>query len=223
MTPKKKAYMKEYRKRNKSKIQAQEKAYREKHKEHLKQWEKEYLEKNKVEIYAKHKIYRDKNKEKIYKKKREYSLSERGVLKVMHKNMIRRFEDENIPYVDTICSFEDFLKFIETSTFKEIYDNWVASGYETKLKPSIDRIDCNQGYGTFNLQILTKSENCKKGHLERDYNRIPILAQKGEIKLVFRSRADASRFAHVSYETMKKRCADKKSINGFTFEEYKGD
>lgn len=46
--------------------------------------------------------------------------------------------------------------------FMKIYNNWVASDFEEKLSPSIDRINNNGRYRVGNIQWLTKSQNCKK-------------------------------------------------------------
>ena len=46
--------------------------------------------------------------------------------------------------------------------FTELYDNWVQSDFNTKLSPSIDRINPKKGYVASNLQWLSKSDNCKK-------------------------------------------------------------
>ena len=47
-------------------------------------------------------------------------------------------------------------------TFKDIYDLWVASGFQRRLSPSIDRIDNKKGYSIDNIQWITQSENSKK-------------------------------------------------------------
>lgn len=44
---------------------------------------------------------------------------------------------------------------------------YVASGYQTALKPSIDRIDDNRPYVLDNLQLMTWGENRKKGALAK--------------------------------------------------------
>ena len=46
--------------------------------------------------------------------------------------------------------------------FISIYNNWVQSGFNNKLTPSIDRINNNLGYQSNNLQWLTTQENCIK-------------------------------------------------------------
>ena len=51
--------------------------------------------------------------------------------------------------------------------FLSLYDKWVESDYDTKLKPSPDRIDNKLSYSLSNLQLMTWDENNKK-----HYNRV---------------------------------------------------
>lgn len=55
------------------------------------------------------------------------------------------------------CYEENHLK-----KFMELYNIWVQSDFNSKLMPSIDRIDSNKGYIIGNLQWLSKSDNSKK-------------------------------------------------------------
>lgn len=48
---------------------------------------------------------------------------------------------------------------LSQSEFHRLYDEWVASGYQHRLSPSIDRIDTDLGYVPGNMRWLTHSEN----------------------------------------------------------------
>ncbi len=48
--------------------------------------------------------------------------------------------------------------------FHQLYDNWKASGYDTNIIPSCDRIDDNKGYSLENIQLMTWGENNRKGN-----------------------------------------------------------
>lgn len=50
--------------------------------------------------------------------------------------------------------------------FMVIYMDWVRSGFDIMLAPSIDRIDSKKGYTADNLQWLTFVENCEKNNYD---------------------------------------------------------
>jgi hypothetical protein len=51
--------------------------------------------------------------------------------------------------------------------YNRLYAEWVATNYDRKLSPSIDRIDNNGGYTIDNMQWLTSSQNQAKELYER--------------------------------------------------------
>jgi len=51
--------------------------------------------------------------------------------------------------------------------FHELYESWVASGYDKWLTPSIDRIDSKIYYCLTNIQVMTWKENDIKGYSEK--------------------------------------------------------
>jgi hypothetical protein len=58
---------------------------------------------------------------------------------------------------------EDFYGWaLHNNTFNDLYETWVASGYDRKLSPSVDRINASVGYIHGNIQWLTHSENSRK-------------------------------------------------------------
>lgn len=65
-----------------------------------------------------------------------------------------------------ILSKEDWYKWCyeekNYKKFMKIYNNWVQSGFNQKLVPSIDRINNDKTYEVGNLQWLTLSENIIK-------------------------------------------------------------
>jgi len=84
--------------------------------------------------------------------------------------------------------------------FNELYNNWVKSGYKSKLKPSIDRLNDNYGYDFDNIRLVTWEINNKKSHLMRmrgidNYNLKPVLqyTKQGLFLKEYYSYAQASR------------------------------
>ena len=47
--------------------------------------------------------------------------------------------------------------------FHRLYAEWVESGYERKLAPSVDRKDSSIGYRPWNMEWVTHSENSRRG------------------------------------------------------------
>ena len=77
---------------------------------------------------------------------------------------------------------DQFYKWAKSSEdFKEMFKIWVASGYDRKLTPTVDRIDSSIGYKLDNMQWLTHSENSRKGALSDA--RLDGKNKKVEVKL----------------------------------------
>lgn len=47
--------------------------------------------------------------------------------------------------------------------FNRLYAQWVKSGYDRKLCPTVDRIDPKYGYFLENMRWITHSENSRRG------------------------------------------------------------
>lgn len=47
--------------------------------------------------------------------------------------------------------------------FHRLFREWVESGYDRKLAPTVDRIDSERGYEWDNMQWVTHSENSRRG------------------------------------------------------------
>ena len=54
--------------------------------------------------------------------------------------------------------------------FHYLFKEWQESGYDSKLSPSVDRIDERFGYELWNMQFVTHSENVKRANIFRHYN-----------------------------------------------------
>lgn len=53
------------------------------------------------------------------------------------------------------------------TSFNNLYDKWVESGFKRKLRPSCDRLDDNKGYSFDNIQVITMTENQTKSRTRR--------------------------------------------------------
>lgn len=62
---------------------------------------------------------------------------------------------------------QQFYNWLDTQPkFDRLYDEWVTSGFQRDLAPSVDRIRNNDYYKLDNLQIVTWKENRLKGYME---------------------------------------------------------
>lgn len=80
--------------------------------------------------------------------------------------------------IDNSQYFNFLSKFYYDENFNRIYENWISSGKNTYLKPSIDHIVPISKGGTndlYNLQILTWFENrCKNDMTMDDWNKMKL-------------------------------------------------
>ena len=69
-------------------------------------------------------------------------------------------------------SWEDFYYFVKNNPyFARLFEDWVQSNYDTKLSPSIDRIDSSGHYTLDNIQIITSHENNLKRIFDNAFKR----------------------------------------------------
>lgn len=96
---------------------------------------------------------------KIQGKKYRNSLI--GLIKKTYKNQVFSSRKRGHPPPD--YTEEEFtIWFIRQDDFLELFGNWVASGFDSKLKPSGDRLDDYKPYSFDNLRLVTWGENENK-------------------------------------------------------------
>ena len=87
--------------------------------------------------------------------------SETGLINQMYSGMKARTKRKGFTPIN--FSKDEFIDFLNSSTpIADLYDTWVKSGYETDLKPSVDRLDDYKGYSLDNIQVVTKKQNTAK-------------------------------------------------------------
>lgn len=89
----------------------------------------------------------------------KYDFSEIGVIRVIYKTQKRHNKlrgHGGIPYTKIELS-----KWLYKNGFKKLFDEWVSSGNDSKLKPSVDRIDDFKGYEFSNIRLSTWEDNRK--------------------------------------------------------------
>mgnify|MGYP007055198793 CR=1 FL=1 len=96
-------------------------------------------------------------KKRVKENKNNYDFTEKGVVRVIYKTQKRNNKIRGhgkMPY-----SKDELKEWLYKSGFKIIFDEWVASGYISALKPSVDRIDDFNGYSFDNIIISTWRKN----------------------------------------------------------------
>lgn len=111
-----------------------------------------------------------------------------------------------------LCNQEDF---------QFLYWQWAINGFDTNLKPSIDRINPNIGYRLDNLQLITNKENRTKNYYEMRMgfnNRVSKKVIRVEDNKEFNSLRIASRETGIHCSSISECCTGKrKTAGGFTW------
>ena len=98
-----------------------------------------------------------------YKNLNDYLRTKKGLATVIYNSQKFRSIRRNHPMPE--YSLEELRSWIlSRKNFEKLYNNWVNSGYNTGLKPSVDRIDDNIHYTLDNIQLITWKENEDKSN-----------------------------------------------------------
>lgn len=102
---------------------------------------------------------------------KKYEKTHKGFAMRLYRNMQSRIDGvqwqkkhlyENL----TILPREQFYEWIlSNETFLKLFADYEASGYQRKLAPSVDRLNNFRGYELDNMEIVTMSENSRRGAL----------------------------------------------------------
>jgi hypothetical protein len=97
---------------------------------------------------------------------KEYERTKVGVISTIYRSQKASSKKRKMPPPSYSYLFlKDFL--IDDLLFNFLYNNWVNSGYETLLKPSIDRLDDLLPYTLNNIRLTTWGINKKKYNTDR--------------------------------------------------------
>lgn len=105
--------------------------------------------------------------------------------------------------------------------FTAIYEEWISSGYEKDLKPSIDRLNNYKGYSFDNIQLTTWKENSNNQHkdvLEGRFNKtnkaVIQMDLEGNFIKVYHSISHAGRCTGVIDKNISCVCNGKRNTAG---------
>lgn len=98
-------------------------------------------------------------------KSKKYRFSKKGLISKIYNKQIKscKRRGHDLPKYSRI---ELFNYFKEDKIFNLLYRNWIKSGYNTDLIPSIDRLNDYETYSFDNIQVITWKENNRKGNLD---------------------------------------------------------
>lgn len=126
---------------------------------------------NRIEKNLYQKEYRLKTKNKCTNK---YEKTINGFLVRKYRNMLSRVSGvqklkfhlyKGLDLLDK-KTFYEWSK--SSNTFNKLYKDWIISGYDRKLCPSVDRINPHEGYHLSNMEWITHSENSRRGSINRN-------------------------------------------------------
>lgn len=92
----------------------------------------------------------------LTKKERGYSFD--GVITATYSNQRGNSKRRN-DIMPTYTRNELHKWCISDTKYMTLFNDWIESGYEKDLKPSIDRLDDYKGYSFDNIQVMTWKEN----------------------------------------------------------------
>ena len=101
--------------------------------------------------------------------RKEKALTVEGRLDMTYRSMCSRVKGNSTKNPElylgkSVCSKEDFMEWAKNDEeFNKRFEDWIESGQQYSMSPSIDRIDSEKGYDIGNMQWLTVSENGRKG------------------------------------------------------------
>lgn len=156
-------------------------------------------------------------------KSSEFRKTRRGVIATMHTAQIMGSNQRGYD-LPNYSRFELRAWVFNHPLFDNLYEDWVASGYDKWKKPSCDRIDDYKPYTLSNIQLVTWRENWERSHKDRinginqkQTKAIEMIDRQSlQVIRTFYSSAQASREIGVTQAHVGACCRGKrKSSNGY--------
>jgi hypothetical protein len=101
---------------------------------------------------------------------KKYEKTQSGFLMRAHRNMrsralgIQKKKAHLYDHITTVVTRQDFYAWsVGNPDLFRLWNEWLASGYDRKLTPSVDRIDSSGDYVLTNMRWITHSENSRLG------------------------------------------------------------
>ncbi len=156
---------------------------------------------------------------KVYKK--AYTRTKKGLLNRIYSAQKSSSKDRgHRPPEYSKQELSDWL--FSQTLFHELYDEWVRSDYEKRLKPSVDRKHDDIHYCMSNIQLMTWGENDDKGRSKTVYQyKYNKLMGIGSFIASYSSVVEASRVSGVNAPNIGSGATGKTKSAGGYFWSYK--
>jgi hypothetical protein len=154
--------------------------------------------------------------------KKSWSKTKEGVIQTIWDAQKRSCKTRRMQYPS--YSKEWFFEWcLNQDLFHILFEDWINSNYEKRMKPSVDRKDNFISYEKDNIQLMTWGENERKGNkdLRRgqaryNYTNIIQLSKEGHLIKEFKSITQAGRELNIPYQNIQKCCkGERKTAGGF--------
>ena len=153
----------------------------------------------------------------------EYNRSKLGKVNKMYNQQVHNSKKRHHPLpTNTKEAFVEAI--LDMELFHKLYKEWVSSGYDKDLAPSIDRIDNSLPYTEDNITLMTWGENNRKNFKDTfegnstQCKPILQLSLSGVLIKEFKSAAIASRVLGLAIANISKVCKGKrKTAGGYVF------
>lgn len=150
----------------------------------------------------------------LLKNTQKYRKTPKGVLTNMYQHMKTRH-----PVSFTLKEFHK--KYLEDKLFLKLHKEWLKSGCNIQLKPSLDRTNCKLGYTFENTKIMTWAENrFKQSAVDGKLGRKPPVIQLLNNKIIkkFQSQRHVVKELGISQGNLSAVLNGKRNhINGYKF------
>lgn len=102
---------------------------------------------------------------KLLENTKRWRLTYKGLTANLYAKILERSRTNNKK--NSQFTLGQFRIWFENNDGHRLWDKWRRNGYDSLERPSVDRIDCLNGYHFQNMQILTSKGNRQKGDKEK--------------------------------------------------------
>ncbi len=149
--------------------------------------------------------------------RQKYKHSINGLIRNMYYGQVSSSKKRGHLPPEYTCD-ELVLWVLKQSMFTELFNQWVASGYKTRLIPSVDRLRNDIGYTFDNIQLMSFVGNMKKNH-EGRYRNVKQYSLDGKFIAEYKTISSASVALNIPLGCISRVClGHRNKTGGFKWE-----